>query len=285
MLVCVCVCVWSVFASHSIFEKELRALALALQECLHLVTAADKLIIECDNLAAVFSTNANKTKRPITPRAIKYLNHIQTYSASLQNSTLIHISTHRNVMADCLSRLTYDKNGDFDFKATDDFHNSEEVEFDSICSLFSEIEMEVDQQPHARDIDVTQQITISPKDELKYLEELHEQTHWSASKTKNTLKTLGHNVNASILNKIWADCATCGKFRQLGPSSKLNPHAVTTSTPLERVHIDHVDMSSRTSVDGKCYIISLICDLTKFIACKATDSKGGLPVIRFLEEL
>jgi hypothetical protein len=142
-------------SSHSIFEKELRCTAIALQEVFHLLTNAGMIIIKGDNIAAVFSATASRTKRPITSRALKYILMIQTYTSCL-NSSICHINTTNNLVADCLSRLRYDKNGCFDFgdtqkniisyihgvSSSNDYHQN----YESMASFLSAIETETHKQ-------------------------------------------------------------------------------------------------------------------------------------------
>ena len=318
-------------SSHSIFEKELRAVAIALQEVFHLLTNAGSIIIKCDNIAAVFSATASRTKRPITSRALKYILMIQTYTSCL-NSSICHINTTNNLVADCLSRLKYDKNGRFDFSSTDKAiisyvkqtasRNYDHQNYESISSFLFAIEKETHKQrtpltevsefssvldyfstftatmsfetpetiydeigaTHARSIIIPENIEwLNEKQEYEYVKGLHDATHWSPQKAKSSLKLLGHSISSKVIDRIWSECLTCGAERRLAPSSKLNPHAIDSSTPLHRVHIDHVTMTNWSN--NQKYIITMVCDITRFIFTQASANKETGPVIRFLERV
>ena len=323
-------------SSHNIFEKELRCTAIALQEVFHLLTNAGMIIIKGDNIAAVFSATASRTKRPITSRALKYILMIQTYTSCL-NSSICHINTTNNLVADCLSRLRYDKNGCFDFGNTENTLISyiEEISssnyyhqnYESMSSFLSAIETETHKQkaPLLETVDFSKEIDYfstflatqdSPTDELnpflclnsdsisaiharntvvpeniewlnseqeyKYVKGLHEATHWSPTKAKKTLQLLGYSVSSKIIDRVWSECFSCGKERRLAPSSKLNPHAVESITPLHRVHIDHVEMDWS---NNQSYIITMVCDLTKYMFTQAAPNKKVGPVVRFLDRV
>ena len=139
-------------------EPKRAALARALKDTHHLLTEAGKVIIKSDNSAAVFTSVAARTKRPITSRALKYITMIQRYTDSL-DSSICHINTTKNLVADCLSRLTYDKDGCFNLKKTQENidariasitsesqpHNEKQY-YDNYSSFLSEIEKETHRQ-------------------------------------------------------------------------------------------------------------------------------------------
>jgi hypothetical protein len=133
---------------------------------------------------------------------------------------------------------------------------------------------------HARNTSVPENIEwLNDEQEYKYVKGLHEATHWSPPKAVRSLQLLGYSVSSKVIDRVWSECFSCGKERRLAPSSKLNPHAVESITPLHRVHIDHVQM---TNSNNQKYIITMVCDLTKFMFTQASSNKEVGPVIRFL---
>ena len=303
----------SVQRSHSIFEKELKAIALAIKECFHLINGAAKIIIMCDNLAAVFSSTAAKTKRPITATTIKYLTLIQTYTSGL-DSSIVHIGTSKNLIADALSRMTYDEHGNFDLEATKDQLNhrkgEEEAETpiqqvnaisgedmnlqSNISELLEQTEDQISQKinknvrfaaavTHARDLPDTEMVELTPDQEYAYAKKLHESTHWSSSKTMYTLLSLGYRVSGKVLNKVQTECESCGKYKRLAPRAKLNPRAVEFTEPLAEIHLDHVQM--KNTFEGHKYFVSVICDSSRMLFAKAVKNKTVLPVIDYLEDI
>ena len=303
----------SVQSSHSIFEKELKAIALAIKDCFHLITGVGKLIIMCDNLAAVFSSTAAKTKRPITPRTIKYLQMIQTYTSGL-DSNIIHIGTAKNVIADCLSRLSYDKDGNFDMEATKNQLNhrkgEEQVEsnqrriyaieeeqletYPNIISAISSFEKQTTEYlnsnaeivatiQHARDHLPAEIIELTAEQEYQYARKLHEATHWSSSKTLHTLKSLGYRVSAQTLERVQKECNSCGQFRRLAPRAKLNPRITESTDPLALIHIDHMQLQK--TFEGHSYLLTVIDDATRMLFATPTKSKATRPVVTYLLDL
>ena len=332
----------SVGSSHSIFEKELRSLGYALQDLFHILTSTGKLIIECDNIAAVFSSTAAKTKRPISSRAIKYIQIIQTYTSCL-DSMICHIATSKNLLSDCLSRMHYDDEGNFDFTATASIHNNyatgEVSAYQTLPELFSHFETatqsivpfvqnkpEVGRDPkisfafgnlnqtkkadinncslekpetendcsdleptistvHAKNYIPDNFTPLSKATEFEYIKNLHAQTHWSPSKTKFTLQGLGYNISAKTIERVWNECLTCGALRRLAPRSKLNSRIYDTLLPLASITLDHVDMVRHRSSCNKCYIITVLCDVTRMAFATGVVRKNTQPVVNFLDQI
>jgi len=180
----------TVCSSHNIFEKELRALAIALHDLFHIITPAAKLIIHCDNLAAVFSVSAQKTKRPITSRAVKYITNIQTYTSCL-DATILHIKTAKNLLSDCLSRMIYDSEGNFDTQETSNLYNNftnptysyGRIKNSDATHQVSTFSIDTDATPASDNIlsfltDVEEsELIISPSDQIRNLPPLFSRSH------------------------------------------------------------------------------------------------------------
>ena len=136
---------------------------------------------------------------------------------------------------------------------------------------------------HAKNIVPDTFTPLSDSQEYIYVRDLHDKTHWSPTKTKFSLKTLGYNISTEVIERVWSDCATCGHLRRLAPKSKLNPRYYDALVPLSSCSIDHVDMNRVRSQCGKVHMITVVCDLTKYLFAQAVSNKQVKPVIAFLD--
>ena len=229
----------SVESSHNIFEKELASLALSIQNAFPLLTQAKKIIFKNDNISAVFSTNHIKTK--LTSRALKYLSAIQQYTSDL-DCKIIHLTTKENLMADILSRLDYDSDGNIALEA-----NS--ISFDKL-------------------------------DIAEYIKHIHEHTHWSMEKMCKSFKMLNIEYDPNLVKRVWNECTKCGRLRKLAPLSKLKPHN-TADRPADLIHIDFIEKKSSrlNSSDGHVGIFTIRDDHSRYLMAFAEKSLTISPVI------
>ena len=226
--------------------------------------------------------NFDKTEKTV----ISYIEEISTSKKYLQcyesiSSFLFGIEAETNKQKPPLLETAY-FNSDiehFDTFITERYQNTFPG-FTEICEEDSHVSVNA---VHARNTTIPENIQwLNDEQEYKYVKGLHEATHWSPSKAKSSLQLLGYSVSSKIIDRVWSECFSCGKERRLAPSSKLNPHAVESITPLHRVHIDHVEM---TNSNNQSFIITMVCDLTKFMFTQASANKKVGPVIRFLDRV
>ena len=126
---------------------------------------------------------------------------------------------------------------------------------------------------------------LSKLTEYKYVKSLHEQTHWSPTKTKYTLLSLGYNISAKTIDMIWNECMTCGYLKRLAPRSKLNSRIYDTLLPFSSITLDHVDMVRHRSACNKMYIITVLCDVTRMLFATGVTRKTSQPVTAFLDQI
>ena len=89
--------------SHSTFEKEVLGVSRAMKDLYGLLTQCGKLIIHCDNLAAVLSVSQGENE--LTARVLKYIINIQMCMRNLEDAKIVHIKGVDNCLSDALSRL------------------------------------------------------------------------------------------------------------------------------------------------------------------------------------
>ena len=314
----------SVASTHSIFEKELMAVALAIKDCFHLINRAGKIIIMCDNLSAVFASTAAKTKRPVTPRTIKYLQQIQTYTSGL-DSSIVHIGTDKNVIADALSRMSYDAEGNFDLQRTKDILNHRKGEEESIKEtpkprrqLFSTLNpvyslnnnstlyhenvesllknIEEECEKFQKNIPVTQisalhavEIERPAPVELTVEQQMTyaEKLHAAThwSSTK-TFYTL-QSLGYHISAKVLDRVRR--NCESCGKFKKLAPRAklnprATTSST--PLYLAHIDhMQLSEQHNGDKYLFTMACDSTRMLFATPVKNKTIIPVISYLQDV
>ena len=244
----------SVVSSHVTMELELKAVALSVQATFPFIAECKKLVLKNDNLSGILLMNSSTSKRPISPRALKYLSYIQSHLSAFDYEA-VHLSTTENFLADTLSRLDWDEDGCF-----------------KICA------MDLATEPLRE--------TFASKDEQKkYLEKFHQSTHWNVRKTEQTFKLLGIRADKELIADVFKSCKDCYTLKRVAPFSKLTPRMCTASTPLSVIHIDHVDKQQQKSRCNKIAIICVLCELTNMLFTQAVSSLKVLPVIYFLKNL
>ena len=240
--------------SHNIYELELASLAYCIKQSFYYLSQCKSVCIKNDNISAIFSSNSIKTK--LTSRVLKYLEMIQTLLSEIDNE-IVHIKGTGNSMADLFSRLTYDEEGNI--MITDNFP----IEISPLGNQKQEEE---------------------PLSDREMLEHLHNNTHWSIHQTEKFLKLIDKNISNNLIRQVWRDCKSCGKYRKIGPYSKLNAHE-TATFPLEKLHIDHIDFKHNKSSRGHTGIFTARCDLTRFLFCFPCKTLGIQEVCKNLSTI
>ena len=241
--------------SHNIYDLELASLAYCIKQSFYYLSQCKSVCIKNDNISAIFSSNSIKTK--LTSRVLKYLGMIQTLLSEIDNR-IIHIKGTDNNMADLLSRLSYDEEGNI--KMTEDF--------------MTEISSIENQKQHEE----------QPLSDKEMLEHLHNVTHWSTHQTEKFLKLIDRNISRDLIRQVWRNCKSCGKYKKIGPYSKLNAHE-TATFPLEKLHIDHIDFKHNKSSRGHTGVFTARCDLTRFLFCFPCKTLGIQEVCKNLSTI
>ena len=100
-----------IVTTHPTYLLELRALTTVVQKFYKYMRAAKSVTIKSDNLSSTFALSG-KIKRCASVRACQYILNLQMLLNSL-DFKIVHLSGVDNQLADCLSRLSYDKHGNF----------------------------------------------------------------------------------------------------------------------------------------------------------------------------
>ena len=290
--------------THGAYLLELRALGLVLQTFYKYLTMGKNITIKSDSLSSTFAVTG-KAKASASNRACQYILNIQTWLATL-NYKIVHLAGKDNTLCDALSRLSYDKDGNF-------------IECDEVPRpelFFSKVNEDVavrvaairvqnnEKSPKSKNKDNNLPIypekstskdgcsfalphwNIPREDELFYYKSIHDRTHMSSGKMFQTLKSYGYKPNKDMIESVVILCETCKPFRKVGPLSKLKPWA-TPSTELQEIHLDFIVKNSEhlQSIRGHKAILTMIDTFSRYGFAFPMRQLTISPVVEKLREI
>ena len=113
---------------------------------------------------------------------------------------------------------------------------------------------------------------------------LHKSTHMSAGKRQALLQQTNTPINRALLQKVTKACPSCNQLTPVGPLSKLQPSAVTVTTPLHRIHIDFIDMEEPKYIshEGHTCILTIRDNFSRWSLFTPMFTKKIAPVAAHL---
>lgn len=260
--------------THGAYLLELRALGLVLQIFYKYLTMGKNITIKSDSLSTTFAVTG-KAKATATNRACQYILNIQTWLATLDYK-IVHLAGKDNTLCDALSRLSYDKDGNFiecDELPRPELFFSKIKEDIAVRVATNRVQTKTNDSPIYPEKSTSKDgcsftlphWNISKEEELFYYKALHDRTHMSSGKMFQTLKSQGKHPNKDMIESVVLLCLSCQPFRKVGPLSKLKPWP-TPSTELQEIHLDFIvkNASHLQSHRGHKAILTMIDSFSRY---------------------
>ena len=281
----------SISKTHTIYLLELRALALTIQKFYKFLCMGGPLIVKNDNFSATFCLN-QRVKMKASTRAIQYTQNIAMWLSQF-NPKMLFLGTKENALCDALSRLSYDKNGNF--VQSEELPKPEyffgKIPEDVAAIHFDNYKENLPTYPiilksksgcEAFKIEI---LNKEQRDIRQFIENIHQRCHWSYQKTVKTMQAAGMEVPHQVIKSVIENCKTCQNPRKIAPLSKLHPKP-TPSEPLDELHLDFVDKNrEHRSYQGHISIISMIDAMSRYAFAFPMKRFTIQPVIEKLREI
>ena len=260
-------------ANYNIMEKELLAMAEALEKLRIYVHRAPKVTCLCDNSCAISAINSSKTS--LSPRALKFVMRIQ----NSPNCTFSLIGTKVNSASDALSRGLVFNTEASPVESPDTTADSDPEEVEVVLRSGNKSAQTSDKQNK----NSTAQTMGEYLDEemKKRLLTLHtNQGHLKAKRMNDIIKFHFPFLKASAedLKSIVENCAHCMKLRRCGSASCIGRLPIP-KTPNDTLHIDHFSPSGRDALCRKKAVLSLRDSFSKFVSLFACTGYGHSEIL------
>ena len=280
----------SIVRTHSIYLLELRALAKAVFKFYRYLVMAGSVILKTDNMSATFCMN-QKAKARITTRALQYIQLITMLLHHLRPKVM-YLGTKENQLCDALSRLSYDKDGNF---TSSDYLPRPELFLGKVNEDIAAVNsVPVGEAEHTTD----NSLELSPSDDnvqscapqgekhwSDFVDNVHKHCHWSLEKTLKTFQSAGISIPRKVVAASIERCQTCQNPRKIAPLSKLHPKP-TPQEPFHELHMDFVDKKGdRMSRRGHVSILTVICAMSRYAFAFPMKRFTIMPVIDELARL